>query len=254
MGTDSGPRTVEAVQKSVDVIELLKDRGSAGVTEIADALGHSKGTVHSHVSTLVENDYLVNEGGEYRLSLRFLELGEAVKDNFRIYDIVCDELDDLATESGELAQFATGEHGRAVYIYKAYGDNAVQTASSVGNREHMHRTALGKAMLAHLPRERVEEVIDAHGLPRSTDQTITTRKELFGELATVREQGYAFDREELIEGLRCVAAPVTTENDVLGAVSISGPASRFEGDLFREELPKLVTRSANVIEINSQFS
>ncbi|WP_225308233.1 IclR family transcriptional regulator C-terminal domain-containing protein [Haloarcula sp. CBA1131] len=83
---------------------------------------------------------------------------------------------------------------------------------------------------------------------------MTTREALFDELEEIRERGYAFDREEKIQGLRCVAAPVTTKNEIIGAISISGPASRFEGEVYEEELPSMVTRSANVIEINSQFS
>ena len=78
--------------------------------------------------------------------------------------------------------------------------------------------------------------------------------ELFEGLDSIREQGYAFDREELIEGLRCVAAPVTTRGELLGALSVSGPARSIQGEFYEEELPNLVTRSANVVEINSQFS
>ncbi|MBV0925915.1 IclR family transcriptional regulator [Halomicroarcula limicola] len=254
MATKSSPRTVDAVETALQIVELLQERDGAGITEIADELGRSKGTVHSHLATLVENEYVVNDDGLYRLSLRYLELAETVTDRLQIYDVVRNELDDLAAECGELAQFATEEHGRAVYLYKTGGENAVQTASSTGDREYLHCISLGKAMMAHMSSERVEEIIDRHGLPGFTDSTITSKSELFDELATIREQGYAFDREEKIAGLRCVAAPVVTGGEVVGALSVSGPASRFEGELYEEELPKMVTRSANVIEINSQFS
>ncbi|GGN94471.1 MULTISPECIES: IclR family transcriptional regulator [Haloarcula] len=254
MGTTSTSRTVDAVQISLNIIEFLQERDGAGITEIAEALEYSKGTVHSHMATLAENEYVVKHDGLYRLSLRYLELAETVKDRLQIYDVVREELDELAADSGELAQFATEEHGRAVYIYKTGGEKAVQTASSVGDREYLHCISLGKAMMAHMDDDRVEEIIEQHGLAEFTSSTITTREELFAELETIREQGYAFDREEKIEGLRCVAAPVVTKGEVVGALSVSGPASRFEGEVYEEELPEMVTRSANVIEINSQFS
>lgn len=247
-------RNIQAVQTALDVIGLLRRRDAAGVTEIADELDRSKGTIHSHLATLRENEYVVKDDGAYRLSLRYLELGEEVRDRIPFYDIVRDELDDLATESGEIAQFATEEHGKAVYIYKSAGANAVRTASSVGRRELMHCISLGKAMLAHFPADRVDEIISRHGLPEYTDRTVSTREELFDELATIRERGYAFDREEKIEGLQCVAAPVMVQDQVLGAVSVSGPSSRMEGDFYHDELPHMVTRSANVIEINTKFS
>jgi DNA-binding IclR family transcriptional regulator len=254
MAQETESRTVEAVQTSLDIIDLLKEREEAGVTEVAEELGLSKGTVHGHIATLAENEYIVKNDSTYRLSLRHLELGETVKDRLEIYDVVSEELDDLAEECGELAQFAMEEHGKAVYIYKASGNNAVQTASSAGRREYMHCISLGKAMMASMNQERVESILDRYGLPGYTENTITSREELFDELEAVEERGYAFDREEKIMGLRCVAAPATTNGEVVGAVSISGPASRFEGERYEEDLPSMVTRSANVIEINSQFS
>ncbi|ACV46464.1 MULTISPECIES: IclR family transcriptional regulator [Halomicrobium] len=254
MASEHQSRTVDAVQTSLDIIEFLQSVESAGITEIADAVDRSKGTVHGHMATLVDNEYVVNDDGTYRLSLQYLDLAETVKGRLQIYDVVRKELDDLAEECGELAQFATEEHGKAVYIYKTEGEDAVQTASSVGNRAHLHCLSLGKAMLARMDESRVEAIVDEHGLPGFTDATITTRSELFEELEGIRERGYAFDREERIEGLRCVAAPITMNDEVMGAISISGPASRFSGPLYEDELPNLVTRSANVIEINAQFS
>lgn len=247
-------RTVDAVQTSLDIIEFLQSVESAGITEISEAVNRSKGTVHGHMATLVDNDYVVNEEGTYRLSLQYLDLAETVKDRLQIYDVVKEELTDLAEECGELAQFATEEHGQAVYIYKTGGADAVQTASSAGNREYLHCISLGKAILAHMSERRVAKIVDEHGLPEFTDATISDRAELFEELEAIRDRGYAFDREERIEGLRCVAAPITLQDNVMGAISISGPASRFRGELYEDELPNQVTRSANVIEINAQFS
>jgi len=246
-------RTVQSVQTAIRIIEHLREVGEAGVTELATAVDCSKGTVHSHLATLLENEYVVRNGDRYGLSLKFLDLGEYVKSRLDIYDVVTEELDDLAAGTGEVAQFATEEHGRAVYLYKARGDQAVNTASTVGKREYIHCISLGKAMLAHLPEERVEEIIDRHGLPAQTPNTITDRETLFEELETVRERGYAVDDEEMIEGIRCVAAPLT-DDGVVGAISISGPSSRMDGERFREELPRKLLRSANVIEINAKFA
>lgn len=254
MSHQSEPRTVKSVQTTLDIIELLRERNGAHITEIADELGFSKGTIHSHLATLLENEYLIKDGDRYRLSLRYLELGEEVKERLDIYESARDEVDELATKTGEVAQFATEEHGKVVYVYKSRGENGVQTASSVGQRKYMHCISLGKAMLAHMTEQRVNNIIDRHGLPAFTDHTITSREALFSELESVREQGYAFDREELIDGLRCVAAPIVTDDEVLGAVSISGPANRMEGDRFEQKLPNLAMRSANVIKINTQFS
>ncbi|RQH02670.1 IclR family transcriptional regulator [Natrarchaeobius oligotrophus] len=253
--SEAEPRTVGAVQTTLDIIDLLHQRDGAGVTELSEELDLSKGTVHSHLATLYKNEYLIKNGDEYNLSLRYLHLAETVRDRLGFYDVVREEVDELAAESGELSQFATEEHGRAVYIYKAKGDKAVETASSVGKREFLHCISLGKAMLAHYSESYVDEIIDEYGLPGFTDTTVTSRDDLFENLAEIRERGYAIDNEERIDGLRCVAAPVLhNDGTVLGAVSLSGPSSRMIGERFDEELPSMVVRAANVIEINSQYS
>lgn len=253
MQRERSSRTVQSVQTTIDIVEHLREVGEAGVTDLAAALDHSKGTIHSHLATLLENEYVVRNGDRYGLSLKFLDFGEYVKSQLEIYDVVAEELDDLAAETGEVAQFATEEHGRAVYLYKAHGNQAVNTASSVSKREYIHCISLGKAMLAQFPEERVDEIVDRHGLPAKTSNTITDRDELAAELQEIRERGYAVDDEEMIEGIRCVAAPITNDG-VVGAISISGPSSRMAGERFEETLPSKLLRSANVIEINAKFS
>ena len=254
MPEKNSPRTVHAVENVLEIIDVLEKKTEAGVTEIARELDRSKGTVHSHLVTLLENEYVVKNGEKYQLSLKYLELGESVIDEIAGYEIIKEETNELAEKSGELAQFATEEHGQAVYLYKVGGDNAVQTASSPGKREYLHCLSLGKAMLAYTPEERVHEIVDQHGLPSYTENTITDREVLFDKLAEVRERGYAYDKEEKIEGIHCVAAPVQNNGEIFGAVSISGPSTRLQGDLYHEELPNMVTRSANVIEINTKFA
>ncbi|MFC6962665.1 helix-turn-helix domain-containing protein [Halocatena marina] len=93
---------VKSVQTVLSIIELLQDRGRAGITELAGELGVSKGTVHCHLSTLRQEGYIVKEGKKYCLSLRFVDIAHDVRSRNAIYDIVTDEVDRLAAESKEL--------------------------------------------------------------------------------------------------------------------------------------------------------
>ena len=244
-----GPRTVDAVQTALDIINELQQLDSAGVTELADILDLSKGTVHSHLSTLRANEYVVKDDNEYRLSLRYLDLGEYVRQRLGGFEAVKEELDDLAEETGELAQFSTEEHGQAVYLYKATGTNAVQTRSRVGRRDYIHSLALGKAILAYLPEDRVHEIVDRHGLPEMTSNTITEREALFDELEAIREQGYAINRHEANRGVHSVGAPVVVEGSVLGAISIAGPANRLTIPYIESEVVDELLASTNEIEL-----
>lgn len=251
---ETDKNTLNTVKTACDVIDALQRLGGAGVTEVAAEVGCSKSTAHRQLATLYEKEYVVKDDGVYRLNLKYLDLAKHVENQIENYDVIRAEVDNLARETGEVAQFATEEHGRAVYIYKAKGEDGVETSSDVGTRAYLHSISLGNAMLAYMPRDRIEAIIDRHGLERKTRNTITTREELFEELERTREQGFALDDEENVMGLRCVAAPVLEDDTILGAVSVSGPSRRVKGDYFRNDLPEAVTRTANVIQLNSKFS
>jgi DNA-binding IclR family transcriptional regulator len=93
-----------------------------GVTELAEEVGVDKSTVHSHLNTLRRNNLVVKTGTKYRLSLEFIALSEHVKDQIGPYDIITEEVDELAAETGEVAQFATEEQEQVVYVYKSEGE------------------------------------------------------------------------------------------------------------------------------------
>ena len=248
-------RTVEAVRTTCEILYVLQSRKRVGVTEIADEVGMAKGAVHRHLTTLDDCEYVVNENGKYRLSLRYLDMANQVKELVGNYDIIADELGRLASETGEIAQFATEEHGWVTYVYKADTESDVQTASSTGKREYMHSTALGKTMLSQMADERVTEILKCHDMPAKTTQTITDQTTLFNQLDKIQDQGYALDDEENIEGLRCVAMPVTgADGEIFGAVSLSGPVSRMTTERIDKDLVEVLTRTTNVIEINSKFA
>jgi len=247
--------TVTATKTSLQIVEALKRLDGAGVTAVAKDLDMAKSTVHNHLRTLEDEGYVTNEGNIYRVGLRFLELGEYKRNRMAIYEKARPEVTSLAEKTGEMANAAVEEHGEGVYITRAEGTEAVTVDTYAGKRVKLHCTALGKTILAELPEERVDNIVDTHGLPARTENTITDREELKAELAEIRERGYAYDREERLSGLRCVAAPVVPEDgDLVAALSVSGPTTRIKGDLFHKDIPELLRSAANVIEINLVYS
>lgn len=247
--------TIDAVERCLRVVEVLEGRDGAGVTEIADELGWAKSTVHTHLRTLEENEYIVRRGNEYVLGSPFLELGEYVKTREPVYTAVEPKVEELAEQTGRRVQFITNEHGYAVYIRIAEGQRAVSTGSRLGRRRAMlHASAAGKSILAHLPRDEVEAILDRRGLSQYTENTITDRDELFEELAAIRERGYAFNYEEHIRGLRAVAAPVHDGDKVVGSLSIAGAARRMQGEWFEEELPELLLGIVNEVELDLAYA
>ena len=247
--------TVKTAQTTLEILEVLKERNGATVSELTKMFDLSKSSVHNYLTTLEQDGYVTKEGDTYYVGLRFLSLGGAARRREQIYDIAKEHVREIADETGELANLLVEERGRGIYVYRAHGENAVMTDSYIGHRVYLHNTALGNAILAHLPRDQVSEILDKHGMPTATEKTITDREELFDKLEYIREEGHAFDDETRLKGLRCVAVPIVNNNNTVeGAISVSGPTSRFEGEWFREKLPEKLKRVANVIELNITYT
>ncbi|WP_207592449.1 IclR family transcriptional regulator [Halomontanus rarus] len=246
---------VKAAATSFRIIETLHELDGAGVAELADHLNMPKSTVHDHLRTLTEIEYLVQRDGEYHVGVRFLELGGYVRNELKLHRVAAPEIKKLAEDTGEHSNLVVEEHGMGIFLNKVKGKDAVQLDTHVGMRVHLHTTATGKAILAFLPEERIDEIIEHHGLPAVTKNTITDRETLKEELAEIRDRGYAIDDEERVEGMRCVAAPLRdSTGHPIGGLSVSGPMSRFNDDVFVEEIPNKVLSTANVIEVNMTYA
>jgi DNA-binding IclR family transcriptional regulator len=247
--------SLRTTENTIRIVAALKKLDGARVTELATQLSMSKSTVHDHLATLRDHDYVTKDGNSYEVGLGFFEIGEYARKRHKIYEVARPEVTELAEETGELANLMVEEHGRGVYLYRARGERAVTLDTHTGKRRYLHNTALGKAILAHISDDRVQEILEHHGLPVATSNTITDRRQLSEKLAEIRERGVAFCGQERVEGLQCVAAPVLGRDDeVLGAISVAAPTTRLTGERFDEEIPELVLQATNVVEINITYS
>jgi DNA-binding IclR family transcriptional regulator len=246
---------VKAVRTSFRIVEELMELDGAGVSELAAALDLPSSTVYDHLKTLESQQCVVKEGGTYRVSVRYLELGGYARVQKKLYRVAAPEIKKLAESSGEHANLMIEEHGLGVFLCVEKGENALSLDTYAGMRVPLQTTALGKAILAHLSRGRVEEIFDRHGLPAVTPRTKTDPDALFDEFERIRDRGYAFDEEERIDGVQCVAVPVfDAEDAVIGAISVSTPSAKLQSEQFRERLPRQVMSTANVIEVNMNYS
>jgi DNA-binding IclR family transcriptional regulator len=249
-GTQDGPRTVEAADKTCRIIGVLHRTGGAGVTEIADRLDVTKGTIHTHLTTLRQNGFVVKSGDVYRTSFRFLKIGEDLRARSKLYRFGLEGISDLADQTDTRTRLAVEGYGLAV-VLAVCGSHPTMTLTGVGGRDHVHCIASGKAILANIPRDRVEDIVAKHGLPERTPNTITDTDALFDELQEVRDRGYAYNDEENIEGLRAVGTAIKDVNGaVIGSISASGPASTMKGERFREEMPNEIMNLKNNIELS----
>ncbi|MXR51730.1 helix-turn-helix domain-containing protein [Halovenus sp. WSH3] len=242
---------VRATETSIRILEAIVELdGEAGITELAGHLSVAKSTIFKHLNTLESNGLVVETDDRYRIGLRALEFGGYAQRYDGVYDTAYPEVRQLAEDSGELANLMFEEGGKGVYVYTAEGPKAVDINTQTGRRVYLHATGIGKAILSTLPDERIEEIIDTHGLPAATDHTITDSGRLFDEIEQIRREGIAYDREESVEGMACLARPLSVPGPRPAAISVTGPASRVMTGETEQQLRTYLDQAGNVIELN----
>jgi DNA-binding IclR family transcriptional regulator len=247
-GTGGGVKSDETLLR---IIETVRDRNGARVTELADELDMAKSSVHSHLKTLDEHGFMCREGDEYRIGYRFLDYGIWMRNQSDLFQVAKPRLKELSRETGHKVWCVIERDGKAVYLYGAEGKSPIQTYAREGGMTELHYLAAGKAILAHLPESKREAIIAGDDLPAKTSETITDPDALRSELEEIRERKVSFNIEEALEGLNAIGAPIKRVDDgVYGAISLSGPANRLTRERLEEEYTERLLGIANEIEIN----
>lgn len=247
--------TIQSLVRGFEIVEVLSRRGGLTVSELATDLDMPVSTCHNYLESLAQTGFVVRMDGVYRPSTKFLEVGERRRQRMPVVRAASPELSELAEATGEHVSLMVEENGVGVLISLEKGSDAIDIDAFHGVSMPLHTVAPGKAILSHLSRERLEEIIDRHGLERVTKHTITDSDALFQQLERIREQGYAIDRGERMTGMTCIAVPVLDTNDSIRAsVCVCSPSHRVESDGRIDEIVNAVQRSANVIQVNLDYS
>jgi DNA-binding IclR family transcriptional regulator len=227
------------LDRALAILQMLSAEGpDLSLGEISGKLDLHKSTVHRLIMVLERHRLIErNSGnGRIRLGLKLFELGTRAVSQLDLRERARPVLERLVLETSETVHLCILDDTEVVYVDKVEPARSVRMSSSVGRRNPAYSTALGKAILAYLPEERVEAIVRKQGLKPLTANTITSLLDLKTELAAIRDRGYAIDDEESEEGVRCVGSVV---RDVTGApvaaISVSGPAFR----LTREKLKSI---------------
>lgn len=244
-----------SVHKTFAVLEhFTVDKPAWGVTELAKVMDSSKSTVFRFLAQLHEVGILDKdaETEKYRLGLKLFELGNRVQLRKALVEKTHPQLSAVATSITETVHIAVLHRHQVFYIDKVESPQGLKTSSHIGSYNPAYCTALGKVLLAFLPAEKqsaaLDFIFDEAGTTAYTKTTITDRSRLIQELARVKNAGYALDREELEEGLICIAIPVfNQQQQVVASLSASGPASRFREDKVKDYLT-ILSQGAGAIQ------
>lgn len=222
---------LSSVQNAARLLKEFSGREpELGVTQLAQRLDLSKSTVHRLLTTLAAEELIEQnpETGRYQLGLAVHELG-GVAAGSKLHAAVLMPMTDLRNRTGETVQVGVLDGRQVVYVERLDSPNTLRLFIEVGRRNDAHCTGTGKCLLAFLPPEKLDRILDGWEMPVHTEQTITSARTLREQCKEVRRRGYARNAHESELGVISFAAPIRdATNEVIAAMSVAGPAQRME--------------------------
>jgi len=242
--------TVKSLEKGIDMLMLFSE-GQPGFSlpRIATALGIPESTAYRLLVTLQKKHLIVRDPitRKYGLGASLLRLQTAVWVHLDIVRLAFPHLEEIAERSGETCQLYVLQGNRVVLAGEVTSRNAIRYMREEGTSEPLHASASGRAILAFLPEEYLARYLQQNGLRPITPYTITDPQKLRELLAQSRSQGFAISFQQVLVGIRAVAAPVFDHRvEPIGSLVVGGPDPRFSdekahelGPLLREHAAKL---------------
>jgi DNA-binding IclR family transcriptional regulator len=216
------------VERALDVLFHLHALGEpSGVSDIGRAVALPKSTVHRLLSALWARGVVERDArGRYHTGMALVALGVGVLQREPVVHAARPALEEQARASGETFFLVAARAGHPSVLDKVEGTGFLRASPRVGDTVPVHATAVGKVFLAFQPSAVEPVAVTGAALEAFTPATLTDRASLAGELARVRAQGYAESRDEWIDGLSAIAAPVRLRGQVVGVIAVAAPTPR----------------------------
>lgn len=243
---------VQSLAKALQIIDFMgAHKKPVSLKEISEQMGWPKSTIHGLLATLRDYNFVSQSAvdGKYILGIRLFELGNALMASWDISRAAHPLMVQLNSRFGETVHLATEEKGEVLYLEKIDSNHLLRIVSQVGARLPMHCTGVGKVLLAYRTPKEIRQIIQAHPLESYTSKTITNPLTLEKELERIRERGFAYDEGEIMDSLRCVAAPIFSSD---GSVSYSLSVSGLDSNIGNERLETITKALLNACAIISK--
>jgi DNA-binding IclR family transcriptional regulator len=242
---------VPALERALDVIDLIASHEhDLSFSEILNSLPIPRPSLVRILRILIDRGLITKTGGKglYRLGMKLIYLGNRLENKLKLKSIAVPFMQGLALKTGKTIELSTLDKDQLILIDQIEGNEGVRLFSRIGSAyPYFHALAAGKIYLAHMVKEKRKDVLQKIGLPMVTQYTITDTDRLEAELSDVIKDGYAFEDQELREGVRRVVAPIyDCHGDLAGCIGIASPIFSFEienrkyfGDTVKEAAKKI---------------
>ncbi|MCX4879312.1 IclR family transcriptional regulator [Streptomyces sp. NBC_00847] len=225
---------MKSVTRSLRVLEAVAQHQPVTVGELTKLFGLPKSTVQRTLVTLAEAGWLRanrKDTTRWEIGTRVLAVRPAALQGSSLFAAAREPMVRLRDTVNETIHLSVPDALHCmVVVDRVDCDHAVRTFHTIGDTSPLHATAVGRAVLAHLPPRDVEELITA-GLERFSDTTPAEPDELRAELDRIRTDGYAINRNQYRPGVCAIAAAVLDEDGTpLAAVAVSMPEARYDSE------------------------
>jgi IclR family KDG regulon transcriptional repressor len=229
------PTPVKMIDRLVNVLDCFSlEQPVLSLTQLSQWLDEPKSNIFRLLVSL-ESHGIVRRDTDtngWRLGYRLYLWGDLAGKGNELRDVARAAMQDLARATNETTVLAVYDNREVLYIAKVDTSHSVRLALEVGQRKPIHAGACSKVLMANLPKEEIEAILEERGLPKLCTNTIIHRDRLRAELAQIRQQGYARSFEEMDIDTWGVATPIRDRhNQVVAAIGVVGPALRFASDL-----------------------
>lgn len=238
----------QVLDRALSILERLGE-GPANTVELAAMLGVHYSTTYRLLQDMEARRFVHRmHDGSYRIGAGFIYIAQKTLDGLDIRAVAAPLMRELHAKIGETVHLGQFEDDHVVYIEQVSSRHAVRMYASIGLSAPVHATAVAKSIIAFQPDSVRQRLIEANTLTRFTSTTITDVDALEDELAAVRRDGYALDREEHEQGIHCIAVPIRrADNTVMNSVSVAVPVIRMSREALMDCLPA-------VLELADEFS
>lgn len=221
-----------------------------GLSDIVRKTGLNKTTAKRLISNLVSRGYLQqsHSNKHYQLGLRLFELGGIVFSSFNLREVAAMPMTRLQGETGATVLLGIMMDGQLVYTDKRECRGMIRIFSDIGWRRPLHYGMLGMVLMAYLDTEQVREMLRMCPLEPHTPFSITDEDAFSLRLEKIRNQGYVLEREEAVEGIIGIAAPIRNySREVIAALGIALPTSQSHLKNGFEHFVELVKKTCDEI-------
>lgn len=240
---------IQSLQKGLAVINSFsRERHAQTLSEVAELTGLTRATTRRVLLTLLELGYVHQANRQFSLTPKVLDLGYSFLSSFQVVELAQKPMERLVDQVKESSSMSVLDGSEIVYVARVPTTRIMTIALALGSRLPVYPTSMGRALLSGAPEDVTERYITETEFEKLTPHTVTDKQRFREILQEVRQQGYALVDQELEEGVRSIAAPITNgRGEVIAAMNVSCHAARVDVACMEEEFrPRLLATAAEI--------